>query len=390
MSRCALRLIRWPALCVLLIGAVACSKKPENDGQLTADEKKVQAEGLYLQASQHFMAGEYVEAQAKFDEVKKLMPNDPRLPAAEGELMLAQAKLTAALEFFEKAVKIDPKRSTNYSRIGYIHQLKGNREAALVALTKAIELNPNDFNAMESMGDALVKDGKIEEATKFYARAVEACPDEAKPGLVVKMAQEQDKAGQLDLAIQTEWDAWKRGIKSVELLSELGDRLVVKARLADAAAVYTEAAQMERGDPGIWEIVGELYVKLDKIGDAEAAFRESIKVKDRGVVHVALARLCMKRKDNNCLKAELDQALEKSTGEEMREVLELADLLHSVGRTSDAAKLVGGLAGEEDSHGNGPLQLKAAQLAKDAGDKASMATFCARAMASDAGYKKCP
>lgn len=375
---------------LVLILAVGCSKKPEGEGELSAEDKKAKAEGTYLQASQAFMAGDYPEATRLFEEVKKLAPADPRLPAAEGELLLAQAKLTDALAMFEKAVKLDPKRATNYSRIGYIQQLKGNREAAVAALQKAIELNPRDWNAHEAMGDVYVKDGKIDDAVASFMKAAEVCPDELKVQLVLKASQEVDKAGFAERAFTMQEEAWKKGLKSVELLTELGDRLVQKGRLAEAANAYTDAARLEKADPTLWELVGELYVKLDKPGDAEAAFRESLKVKERGVVHVALARMCIQRKDNACLKSEVDLALEKATGEDPRELTELTELLAEVGRTADAAKLLGGYASEEQNHGDGKLQLRAAQLAKAAGDKASMESFCKRALASDAGFKRCP
>lgn len=375
---------------IAVVLAAACSKKPEGEGELSAEDKKAKAEGTYLAASQAFMAGDYPEATRLFEEVKKLSPDDPRLPAAEGELLLAQAKITDALAMFEKAVKIDPKRATNYSRIGYIQQIKGNREAAVAALTKAIELNPRDFNAYEAMGDVYVKDGKIDDAVASFMKAAEVGPDEIKVGLVFKASQEVDKAGFPDRALTMQEEAWKKGLKSVELLTELGDRLVQKGRLLEAANVYTDAARLEKADPTLWELVGELYVKLDKPGDAEAAFRESLKVKDRGVVHVALARMCLQRKDSACVKSEVDLALEKATGEEPREITELTELLAEVGRPSDAAKLLGEYASEEPNHGDGKLQLRAAQLAKAAGDKAAVEAFCKRAMASDAGFKKCP
>ena len=62
-----------------------------------------------------------------------------------------------------------------------------------------------------------------------------------------------------------------------------------------ALLVYTDAARAAPGDPALWDLVGELYLKLAKPADAEAAFRESLRVKDRAVVHVALARLCQLR-----------------------------------------------------------------------------------------------
>lgn len=371
-------------LCLLL----GCPKK-EEEGPSPEDRKAI-ADGTYLQATQAFLAGNYDEAQKLLEEVKKLTPSDPRLPAAEAEILLGQLKLTEALAAFEKAAKLDPRRATNHSRIGYIHSLKGNREGAVASLNKAIELNPNDYNALELLGDVSIKDGKIAEGAAYFLKAAEVAPEPMRPVLVMKAAQEQARGGLSDNALQTEEDAWKRGLKSVEMLTDLGDRMVEKGRHTDAVQVYTEAAQLSGDDPTIWELVGELYVRLDKPADAEAAFRQSLKVKDRGVVHVALARLCEKRKEAACVKAELDLALEKATGEETREVTELAELLSSVGRHADAAKLLGGFASEEGNQKDGRLQLRAAQFAKAAGAKDQVKELCDRALASDAGIKKCP
>ena len=134
---------------------------------------------------------------------------------------------------------------------------------------------------------------------------------------------------------------------------------------------------------------GELDVKLNKPADAEAAFRESLKVQDRGVVHAALARLCQAKKDDACLRDELDKALATASGEELRELIDLADLLASVGRKKDAFALVKDVAAEEEQRSNRVLQLKAAQLAKELGDKEAVKSFCANANA-DGGTVKCP
>lgn len=363
-------------------------------GACTKDEPKVDpkahADGLYLAMTATYMKGDFAEAHKLLDQVKALAPDDPRLPAAEGELLLAEAKLADALEAFKKAAKLEPKRATTWSRIGYIQALLGDRDAARISLTKALELNPKDYNALEAVGDLELKAGKLDVAVQRYLQASEASPDPLKAELVMRAVEELARGGLGDQALAALEEAVKKGIKSVPLLSELGDRLVQQGRLNDALAAYTEAAKASKDDPTLWELVGELDVKLDKPADAEAAFRESLRMKDRGVVHVALARLCQARKDDACLKAELDLALAKSTGEELREATELAELLASVGRKPDAYKLLKALADEEGQRGNGALQLRAAQLARDTGDKEALKALCARALTSDAGVARCP
>lgn len=377
--------MRLSSALVVLLCLSACPPKDE-----AGPDTKAQADGLYLAGTAAYMKGEFKQAHEHYAEVKKLNPADPRLPAAEGEVYLAEVKLDDALKAFEEAIKLEPKRATTWSRIGFIHSLKGKPVEAKAALTKALELNPRDFNALESIAEMDLKEKNLDEAVKHFLAASQAAPDQARAPLVMRAVEELTKGGREAEALKLLEDSVKKGVKSPEMYSELGDRLVAAARLPEAVLAYTEAAKANPTDPALWELVGELQMKLDKPSDAEAAFRESLRVKDRGVVHASLARICQARKDPECLKTELDQALTKASGEEPRELVDIADLLWSVGRKTDALALLKGLADEEDQAGDSVLQLKLARFAKDANDKATMKTACERVLATDAGVKKCP
>ena len=353
-------------------------------------DPKVRADGHYLSGQAAYLKGDFAEAHKQFAEVRALNPTDPRLPAAEGEVYLAEVKLDEALKSFEDAIKLEPKRATTWSRIGFIHSLKGRPAEAKDALQKALALNPRDFNALESIAEMDLKEKNLDEAVKHFLAASQAAPDQARAPLVMRAVEELTKAGRAAEALKLLEESVKKGVKSPEMYGELGDRLVAAARLPEAVLAYTEAAKANPSDPALWELVGELQMKLDKPGDAEAAFRESLRVKDRGVVHASLARICQARKDLTCLKSELDQALTKASGEEPRELIDIADLLSSVGRKADALALLKGLADEEDQAGDSALQLKLARFAKDANDKATMKAACDRVLATDAGVKKCP
>jgi tetratricopeptide (TPR) repeat protein len=371
-----------------LLALLCLTGCPPKDAQ--APDPKAQADGLYLAGTAAYMKGDFKEAHDRYAEVKKLNPTDPRLPAAEGEVYLAEVKLDDALKSFEEAVKLEPKRATTWSRIGFIHSLKGRPAEAKEALTKALELNPRDFNALESVAEMDLKEKNLDEAVKHFLAASAAAPDQARAPLVMRAVEELTKGGRDADALKLLEETVKKGVKSPEMHSELGDRLVAAGRLPEAVAAYTDAAKANPADPALWELVGELHMKLDKPADAEAAFRESLRVKDRGVVHASLARLCQARKDAECTRNELDQALNKASGEEPRELIDIADLLASVGRKADALALLKGLADEEESAGDGALQLKLAKLAKDVGDKVTVKSACDRVLASDAGVKKCP
>ncbi|MHB8873910.1 MAG: tetratricopeptide repeat protein [Myxococcaceae bacterium] len=373
---------RTAAALLVTVFVAGCPAEPKPD-------PKAQAEGMYLLGTAEYLKGNFDLAHGHFAEVRKLNPTDPRLPAAIGEVFLAEAKLAEALKEFEVAAKADPRRATNWSRIGFILSLQGKRTEAVSALQKALALNPNDFNALEQLAEVHVKQNEIDEAVRGFTLAAKAAPDSAKAFLYLRASGELTRRGRQPESLALLEAASAEGVRAPELMSELGDLLVQAGRLAEAAATYRDAASRS-ADPTLWELVGEVNAKLDKPGDAEAAYRESLRVKDRAVVHVAIARLCQARKDDACVQAELDRALETASGEELRESLDLADLLVSLGRKKDALALLQQVSAEPDQQGNFGLQLKVAKLAKDSGDPKGMKDACDRALAADAGVKRCP
>ncbi len=126
------------AACALTL---ACPRDPEITPQQRAD-------GYYLQGQNEYLQGHFDKALAAFNEAKKYAPNDPRLPAAFGELYLAEGKPLEALPHLQEAIRRDPKRATSWSRLGYTQlQLRewdggSEYEKAAGSLARALELNP--------------------------------------------------------------------------------------------------------------------------------------------------------------------------------------------------------------------------------------------------------
>lgn len=377
-----MRVTRWLAIAVLVLGAC---KKPEDEV-----DPKVRADGHYLAGTSAFLKGDFAEAHKAFAEVRALNPGDPRLPAAEGEVYLSEMNLPEAIRLFEEATKVDPKRGTNWSRLGYLYLLKNESEKAKGALDKALALNAKDFNAQEAMGELKLKAGDLDGAVTHFLAAADAASGNDRADLVLKATAELGKAGKGARALEVLQGAVKKGIESAPLQSELGDALVAADRLPEALAAYEKAATLDLKDPTLWELVGEVRLKLGQVPESERAFRESLKIQDRSVVHVALARLCQQKKDDACLKAELDQALEKASGEELRETTDLADLLASLGRKKDALTLLRAVSEEPEQKGNFELQVKTARLARELKDEVTLKAACTRALASGQAGLKCP
>lgn len=376
---------RWLGVALAAAVVLGACKKPEDE-----IDPKIRADGHYLAGTSAFLKGDFAEAHKAFAEVRTLNPTDPRLPAAEGEVYLAEMNLPEAIRCFEEATTNDPKRSTNWSRLGYLYVLKNETEKARPALEKAIALNAKDFNAQEAFGDLELKGGNLEAAVTHYLLAADVAQGNDRADLVLKATGELAKANKPERVLEVLEGAVEKKIESAALWGELGDARVTAGRLPDAVAAYEAAAKLDPKDPTLWELAGEVRFKLEQLPEAEASFKKSLEVKDRSVVHVALARLCQKKKDDACLATQLDQALATASGEELRETTDLADLLASLGRKKDALTLLRSVSEEPEQKGNFELQVKTARLARELKDEVTMKAACTRALASGQAGLKCP
>jgi tetratricopeptide (TPR) repeat protein len=88
-------------------------------------------------------------------------------PERSRELALECAVKAAALDRFDSEVQW---------RVGYVYTCRGDFEEAKVYLDRALELNPNDADALTVMGVYLTGVGKADEAVNFCERAMRLNP----------------------------------------------------------------------------------------------------------------------------------------------------------------------------------------------------------------------
>jgi len=366
-----------------LLATAACDDTPKVD-------PKDRAEGLYVKGTSEYLQGNFDQALLSFNEMKKYAPNDPRLPAAVGEIYLSMGQYNDAITEFQAALAIDPKRSTTWSRIGFIQAQLGKLEDAQSSLRKAIALYPNDFNALEQLGEIHLKRGERDEAARHFTLASQASPESMRPALLLRAVDvlQQDRKHEDALALLLKSAA--QGVRSADVLTALGDELVRAGRLDEASGAYREAATKAPKDPSLWELVGEIYASQGKSADALTAYRESLRVKDRAIVHVAMARVHLSREDRKAAEEELNLALASVSGSDVRELTELSSLLVSFNRKPDALRILSNLAAEPDNAKDVDLQLRTARLAREMKDEAVMKAACGRVKAKDAGGVSCP
>jgi len=336
------------------------------------------AEGHYIAGMSAYLRGDFKIALAELEEVKKDAPDDPRLPAMLGEIALSQGKLREALEHFDAALARDPKRGTSWSRKGYLLAQLGRRDEAQAALRRALELSDADFNALEQLGELAHQSGRPDEAAAFFERAASRAPQEARRSELYLRAARELQPVSLARAREVLQRGADAGTRTPDLLGEQADLEVRLGELRAARSTYQQAAERASNDPIPWEMAGRVAEKLGDLQGAALAYQSSLRARPTGAVHAALGRVKLALGDRDGGIAEVDAALASASGEEVRETLELADLLEQVGRRVDALKLLQQLAAEPGAEKDQELQLRTARLAKASGDRAVAAAACAR------------
>ena len=120
----------------------------------------------------------YDEAIAKFQRAIELKPQDFRPYALSGFTYMEQEKFKSASDSFAKAIELKPADKNLYLYKAKADDLRGEKEAAIAACRKALEIDPSFAEAYMQIGETLQYDEKRrDEAEAAYRAAVKADPN---------------------------------------------------------------------------------------------------------------------------------------------------------------------------------------------------------------------
>jgi tetratricopeptide (TPR) repeat protein len=116
-----------------------------------------------------------------------------------------------ANSYFTRAIAINPRYKNAYTNFGWNQQQRGYPDEAVKLLEKALELDPDDGNAYNALGAILIAQGKTEEAIRYFQIAVEKKRNYVEARMNLSLAYE--KAGRYDRAI-AEYEALSKIAKA--------------------------------------------------------------------------------------------------------------------------------------------------------------------------------
>lgn len=136
-------------------------------------------------------AGRLDEAARLLGELRTAAPRDPELAYLEGVRALSARDLTRALEWFDRAIAVEPDMGEAHRYRGTVLAQQGQRSAAIDALGRACELLPESFDAHYRTAQLLLAEPATAASARPYLEVAykRSPPGELRAALAEFMAQ---------------------------------------------------------------------------------------------------------------------------------------------------------------------------------------------------------
>ncbi len=163
------------------------------------------------------------------------------LSAQQRQEAQAQAQ-SQAIEQFQNILTLEPQNAEVVFMIGSVYLDANDRSKAMDYFKKAIDIDPDHENSLNSLGYMYAEDGKnLDEAVKLIQRALEMDPENG------------------------------------AYLDSLGWAYYKKGMYTEAVDFLTQASVLFK-DPVIYEHMGDAYFKLNQADNAEKYWKESLQL----------------------------------------------------------------------------------------------------------------
>jgi Flp pilus assembly protein TadD len=163
----------------------------------------------------------------------------------------------------------EPASFIDETRRGGAAFVSGDFEAARATYERAVAKRPNDPDALNSLGQALVRLGRVDEAIAQFEHAVQVAPETWAPHF--NLAAAEGQRGNWDRAVAEYREAARRFADDYVTQFNLALALHKKGDETAAIAEYENAIRLAPGEPSFHVA---LAVSLEKVGRVDDAVRE--------------------------------------------------------------------------------------------------------------------
>ena len=183
-----------------------------------------------------------------------------QLAACKAEGAVVEARISACSKVIEGAKDDEEIRAEAHLQRGVLHELAGNREAAISDYSEIIKLDPTNAVAYFNRGNAYDQLGEHDLAIADYTEAIKLDPTD--PDAFNNRGQAYDNKGEYDLAIADYTESIRLAKDNPRAFFNRGLALAIQGEPERAVADFSQAIKLEPGDAEAYVNRGAAYEEL--------------------------------------------------------------------------------------------------------------------------------
>jgi tetratricopeptide (TPR) repeat protein len=263
------------------------------------DRRPPEVDEILRSAEDALRGRDTAAAIARYGDAVRANPADPALRMTVGLLHKDRGEWGKALEQFRAATELSSSYAEAYRERGIAeNKLSDGTEGAgdlpgEGSLRRAIELNPEDFDALASLGGALKRAGRLPEALELYRRATDASQGHTYPllneitleahlegalplrGRVAFLLARAERALRAQVEQDPPYNAPWSAFDMAETCLYRGDEEGFK-RYLDLALLHVQHAWQARTFGDTLALLGESGVELPGLAEGRTLLEEAI------------------------------------------------------------------------------------------------------------------
>lgn len=211
---------------------------------------------------------------------------------------------------------------------------QGKTDEAIAHFEQAIQIKPDHAEAHYNLANALVRKGRSDDAIVHYQRALELKPDDPKTHCNLGIAYLQkgdvdDAIAQLQITLQLKPD-------DLVVRNNLGNALFQKGKLDEAIAQFQQILQLKPDDPKAWCNLGIAFLQKGNTDEGIANLRKALQLEpDNAVIWNNLGNALVQKGDLDEAISQFQQFLQTRPNDAATH-FNLGDALLKKGNVDDA------------------------------------------------------
>ncbi len=192
---------------------------------------------------------------------------------SQGLGILSRDDFARAINYFEKAVEVDPNYAEAWYQAGFSYGMLGRHQDALKASKQAARLRPDWAETYVNIGASSFALGQFKEAAESYRQATRLDEDNADAHYALGLS--FNKLNRADEEIL----AYKRAVAlkpdHANAFEQLGLAYFKQKRFAESISAF-EQLKTYKPDAKTYNYLGESYLELDKAQESVDAFNNAV------------------------------------------------------------------------------------------------------------------